>query len=61
MVLTTRYHDICFNMEIDGLINVKRMFDAWKMRRIKMKPDGPCKIGLMDPCPWADKRQAQFM
>ena len=26
-----------------------------------MKPDGPCKMGLMDPCPWADKKKAQFM
>ena len=26
-----------------------------------MKPDGPCKMGLMDPCPWADKKKAQVM
>ena len=31
------------------------------MKRIKIKPDGPCKMGLMDPCPWADKGQAQLM
>ena len=26
-----------------------------------MKPDEPCKMGLTDPCPWVDKKKAQFM
>ena len=26
-----------------------------------MKPDGPCKMSLTDPWPWADKKKAQFM
>ena len=26
-----------------------------------MKFDRPCKMGLTDPCPWADKKKAQFM
>ena len=26
-----------------------------------MKLDGPCKMGLTDPCSWADKKKAQFM
>ena len=26
-----------------------------------MKPDGPCKMGLTDPCPWANKGQAQLV
>ena len=36
---------------------------GWRgqLKRIKMKLDGPCKMGLTDPCLWADKRQAQFL
>ena len=27
----------------------------------KKEPNGPCEMGLTDPYPWADKRQAQFV
>lgn len=28
--LATRFRDICFDMESDGLIKLKQMSDAWK-------------------------------
>ena len=36
---------------------------GWRLqlKRIKMKPDGPCKMGLTDPCPWAKERQTHFL
>ena len=39
----------------------KVLKEGWVLKRIKMKLDWPCKMGLTNPCPWADKRQAQLM
>ena len=31
------------------------------VKRIKIYPDRPCRMGLTDPCSWADKGQAQLV
>ena len=30
------------------------------MKKIKTRPDGPDKMGLTDPCPWAEKMLAHL-
>ncbi|GMY19858.1 probable disease resistance protein At4g27220 [Fagus crenata] len=46
VVLATRYRDICFALETDGLINVKRISeaDAWKIftERVGQNVNLPC-------------------
>ena len=47
-----------FNKEVHLL---KDRIVELTLKRIKMRPDGPGKMGLTDPCPWAKKRQAHLL
>ena len=56
----THAKHVCHPLDDHKKVSVPTMY-VIHLKRIKMKPDGPCKMGLTDPCLWADKRQAQFM
>ena len=43
---------------ISPLSQIKTDQKGWRgqLKRIKTRPNGPGKMGLTDPCPWAEKR-----
>ena len=48
---------------IGSLSQIKTNQKRWRgqLKRIKMRSNGPGKMGLTDPCPWAEKRQAHLL
>ena len=48
---------------IGPLSQIKTDQNGWRgqLKRIKMRSDGPGKMGLTDPCPWVEKRQAHLL
>ena len=48
---------------IGPLSQIKTDQNGWRgqLKRIKTRPDGPDQMGLTDPCPWVEKRQAHLL